>query len=299
MGNNNMSGGEKNINYADDAGLTSDLNLSYTPDGVIDDEDDTVNVSNKKSIGEISIERLGKPSHLSTWPTGTMEFLPGSTAEDCCDAVKATVNALQRRMSTHPPKILILYGSVGEDSKSKKLAIEAGRILSNYGSSVKVYDPIGLPVFSLDLNADDVDEAKELRELVMWCEAMVWVSPEIHSTMSACFKNQIDWIPLSTGAVRPTQGKTVSVMQVEAGSQSFNTVNNMRVLARWMRMICTPNQSSIPKAYMEFDDTGAMKQSSLRNRVVDVMEELFKYTILLRDQQPYLLQRYSENQPKK
>lgn len=294
------SEGGKKINYADDSGLTSDLGLSYTPDGIEGSGSDEL-AHQPKSVGEVCIEKLGKPAGISKWPTGTLEFVnnEGVSDEDCCDAVKATVSALQNRMSTHPPKILVLYGSVGDDSKSKKLAIEAGRILSTYGSSVKVYDPKGLPVFSLDLDPESVEKAKELRELVMWCEAMVWISPEIHGNMSACFKNQIDWIPLSTGAVRPTQGKTVSVMQVEAGSQSFNTVNNLRVLARWMRMICTPNQSSIPRAYMEFDEeTGEMKQSSLRDRVVDVMDELFKYTILLRDQQPYLLQRYSEKNKK-
>ena len=204
---------------------------------------------------------------------------------------------LIRTVSTQLSKVL--HGSISGDSKSRKLAIEAGRILSTYGSAVRMYDPSGLPIFSVDSNADEVPKAKELRDLVMWCEAMVWISPEIHGNMSACFKNQIDWIPLSTGAIRPTQGKTVDVLQVEAGSQTFNTVNNLRVLARWMRMVCVPNQSSIPKAYTEFDsETGAMKDSPLRDRVVDVMDELFKYTILLRDQQPYLLQRYSENKKK-
>ncbi|MEM1349102.1 MAG: NAD(P)H-dependent oxidoreductase, partial [Myxococcota bacterium] len=112
--------------------------------------------------------------------------------------------------------------------------------------------------------------------------------------VTGVFKNQIDWIPLSIGAVRPTQGRTLAVMQVCGGSQSFNTVNTLRVLGRWMRMLTIPNQSSVAKAYNEFDDDGRMKDSPYRNRVVDVMEELYKFTILTRDLQDFLVDRYSE-----
>lgn len=134
----------------------------------------------------------------------------------------------------------------------------------------------------------------ELRSLTRWCEGMVWISPEIHGNFSAVFKNQVDWMPLSEGAIRPTQGKTVAVMQVEAGSQSFNTVNNLRTLGRWMRCVVIPNQSSLPQAYKEFNQDGTLKDTSFRSRIVDVLDELFKYTLLLRDQQPYLVERYSE-----
>ncbi|EOD22173.1 hypothetical protein EMIHUDRAFT_65070 [Emiliania huxleyi CCMP1516] len=198
-------------------------------------------------------------------------------------------------MSTHPPKFLILYGSLRESSYSRKVAVEAGRILASFGADVRVFDPTGLPLFSGDVDPKSDPKVVELRQLTRWCEGMVWVSPEIHGNLSAAFKNQIDWMPLSEGAIRPTQGKTVAVMQVEAGSQSFNTVNNLRVLGRWMRCIVVPNQSSIPQAYKDkFEADGSLKDTDFRSRVIDVVEELFKYTLLLRDQQPYLLQRYSE-----
>lgn len=214
--------------------------------------------------------------------------------DDCCNAVTATLQALTVRMSTHPPKILILVGSLRADSCSRKVALEAGRVLAGYGSEVKLYDARDLPLFSQDIDPKSVDKVVELRNLVRWCEGMVWISPEVHGNYSAVFKNQVDWMPLTEGALRPTQGKTCAVLQVEAGSQSFNTVNNLRVLGRWMRMVVIPNQSSIPQAYKEFNEDGTMKESPLRSRVVDVIDELFRYTLLLRDQQPFLLQRYSE-----
>jgi arsenic resistance protein ArsH len=162
--------------------------------------------------------------------------------------------------SAHKPRILLLYGSTRERSFSRLLVEEAARLL----------------------------------ELMQWSEGQVWCSPERHGAMSAVFKAQIDWVPLELGAVRPTQGKTLAVMQVCGGSQSFNVVNQLRVLGRWMRMFTIPNQSSVPKAYMEFDEAGRMKPSPYYDRVVDVMEELVKFTLLLRDRQAFLVDRYSE-----
>ena len=196
------------------------------------------------------------------------------------------------RPLAHAPRILLLYGSTRQRSYSRLLAEEAGRLLVAYGAEVRFFDPSGLPL------PDDAPvehpKVQELRGLVAWSEGMVWSSPERHGAMSGILKSQIDWIPLNSGAVRPTQGKTLAVMQVSGGSQSFNAVNQMRVLGRWMRMITIPNQSSVPKAYQEFDDAGRMKPSSLYERVVDVTEELVKFTLLTRSISPYLVDRYSE-----
>ncbi len=190
------------------------------------------------------------------------------------------------------PRILILYGSVRERSYSRFAAEEAGRLLSALGAEVKTFNPSGLPL------PDDAPETHpkvaELRELVRWCDGMVWSSPERHGAMSSVMKAQIDWIPLSEGSVRPSQGKTLAVMQVCGGSQSFNAVNQMRILGRWMRMFTIPNQSSVAKAWQEFDDNGRMKPSSWYDRIVDVTEELFKITLLLKGQADYLADRYSE-----
>tara|TARA_B100000949_G_C13857503_1_gene275207 strand:- start:108 stop:497 length:390 start_codon:yes stop_codon:yes gene_type:complete len=112
--------------------------------------------------------------------------------------------------------------------------------------------------------------------------------------MTGIMKAQIDWIPLSVGAVRPTQGKTLAVMQVCGGSQSFNAVNQLRVLGRWMRMVTIPNQSSVAKAFTEFDDNDRMKPSAYYNRIVDVIEELVKFTWMVRGRSGYLVNRYSE-----
>ena len=161
------------------------------------------------------------------------------------------------------------------------------------GAEVRFFDPLGLPLFDNGESANH-PKVKELRELAQWSEAQVWSSPEIHGNMSGVMKTQIDWIPLSTGAVRPTQGKTLAVMQVSGGSQSFNAINNMRILGRWMRMLTIPNQSSIAKAYEQFDEQGSMLASSFRDRVVDVMEELMRFTYLTRDQKHALVDRYSE-----
>jgi arsenical resistance protein ArsH len=194
--------------------------------------------------------------------------------------------------STHKPRILILYGSLRERSYSRFLAFEAARLLEKFGAEAKIFDPHGLPL--PDGAPETHPKVQELRELAAWSEGQVWCSPERHGAMSGVMKSQIDWIPLSIGAVRPTQGKTLAVMQVSGGSQSFNAVNQMRVLGRWMRMFTIPNQSSVAKAFQEFDEAGRMKPSAYYDRVVDVMEELIKFTLLTRDRTNYLVDRYSE-----
>ncbi len=194
--------------------------------------------------------------------------------------------------ATHAPRILLLYGSLRERSYSRLLTEEAARLLQALGAQPRIFDPRGLPM------PDDAPElhpkVQELRDLAQWAEGMVWTSPERHGAMTGIMKAQIDWIPLSIGAVRPTQGKTLAVMEVSGGSQSFNAVNQLRVLGRWMRMITIPNQSSVAKAFLEFDDAGRMKPSPYYERVVDVMEELVKFTLLTRDAAGYLVDRYSE-----
>lgn len=192
----------------------------------------------------------------------------------------------------HKPRILLLYGSNRERSYSRLLTREAARLLDHFSAETRIFDPSGLPL--PDDAPEDHPKVRELRELVLWSEGQVWCSPERHGAMSAVFKAQIDWIPLSLGAIRPTQGKTLALLQVCGGSQSFNAVNQMRVLGRWMRMFTIPNQSSVPKAFLEFDEAGRMKPSSFYDRLVDVMEELMKFTLLLRGRSAYLVDRYSE-----
>ncbi len=194
--------------------------------------------------------------------------------------------------STHPPRILFLYGSLRERSYSRLLAEEAARIIQEFGAEVKFFDPRELPMQGSV--PDTHPKVQELRELSLWSEGQVWSSPEMHGQITGILKNQIDWIPLSIGAVRPTQGRTLAVMQVSGGSQSFNAVNTMRLLGRWMRMFTIPNQSSVAKAYQEFAEDGTMKDSDYRDRVIDVMEELYKFTILLRDEIEDLTDRHSE-----
>lgn len=191
-----------------------------------------------------------------------------------------------------PPRMLMLYGSLRQRSYSRLLAEEAGGILERLGCDVRFFDPTDLPVKAPGL--EDHPKVQELRDLSIWSEGQVWSSPEMHGNITGVFKNQIDWIPLSVGAVRPTQGRTLAVMQVCGGSQSFNAVNTLRILGRWMRMLTIPNQSSVAKAYQEFHDDGRMKDSSYRDRVVDVMEELYKFTLLTRDLREFLVDRYSE-----
>jgi arsenic resistance protein ArsH len=194
--------------------------------------------------------------------------------------------------SQHPPKILLLYGSLRETSYSRLVIEECALLLDHMGAETKIFDPTNLPL----PDSDDALHPKvvELRELMLWSEGQVWCSPERHGAMTGILKAQIDWVPLELGGMRPTQGKTLAVMQVSGGSQSFNTVNQLRVLGRWMRMLTIPNQSSVAKAFMEFDDNKRMKPSSYYNRLVDVLEELMKFTWLTRDNKAYLVDRYSE-----
>ena len=197
-----------------------------------------------------------------------------------------------RTPSLHKPRILLLYGSTRERSFSRLVTQEAARLLNEFGAETKIFDPSGLPL--PDDAPDTHPKVAELRELMQWSEGQVWCSPERHGSMSAVFKAQIDWVPLAIGAVRPTQGKTLAVMQVCGGSQSFNVVNQLRVLGRWMRMFTIPNQSSVAKAFTEFDEAGRMKPSSYYDRRVDGMEEGMKFTLLLWDRRDYLVDRYSE-----
>ena len=225
-----------------------------------------------------------------------MRSLPKHTVDTvidrlfCCDEL----------ISRDAPKILILYGSTRTKSYSKLLAGEAERILESFGAEVTVFDPTDLPLFDADIDPNsDTEKYSRVIDLIClssWSEAQVWISPEIHGQMSSVFKNQIDWIPLKTGSVRPTQGKILALCQLSGGSQSFNVVNSMRVLGRWMRMFTIPNQSSVPKVDQEFEEDGVMKNSSYRNRLIDVMEELFKFTLLLRGNLNYLVTRFSEEQ---
>jgi arsenic resistance protein ArsH len=215
-----------------------------------------------------------------------------SNLDERCFKVPQQSLLVSQQPSTHPPRILMLYGSLRERSYSKLLTLEAARLLEAMGAEVKVFDPLHLP--QPDAAPDSHPKVKELRDLAAWSEGMVWSSPERHGAMTGIMKSQIDWIPLSVGAVRPTQGKTLALMQVSGGSQSFNAVNQMRILGRWMRMLTIPNQSSVAKAFLEFEEDGRMKPSAYYDRVVDVMEELLKFTLLTRDIASHLVDRYSE-----
>ncbi|KAJ9265779.1 hypothetical protein DTO212C5_6634 [Paecilomyces variotii] len=199
-------------------------------------------------------------------------------------------------------KVLVLYGSLRKRSYSRLVAYEASRILFRLGCDVRVFDPEGLPV--KNDREHNHPKVQELRELSVWSDGHVWVSPEQHGNLTAVFKNQIDWIPLSTGSVRPTQGRTLAIAQVCGGSQSFNAVNSLRILGRWMRMFTIPNQSSIPKAYTHFPDEGQpgdqrLMPSGNRDRLVDCMEEFVKYTILMRPHLDLFADRYSEREERR
>lgn len=203
-----------------------------------------------------------------------------------------TTSNMQLTQSTHKPKILLLYGSLRERSFSRLVVEESARLLQAMGAETRIFNPQGLP--QTDTEDASHPKVQELRDLMMWSEGQVWCSPERHGSITSIFKSQIDWVPLNIGGVRPTQGKTLAIMQVCGGSQSFNAVNQMRILGRWMRMVTIPNQSSVAKAFLEFDDDNRMKASPYYNRIVDVMEELMKFTLLLRDNKDYFVDRYSE-----
>jgi arsenical resistance protein ArsH len=214
-------------------------------------------------------------------PAAKAEYLDTNIAERLC-------------MAGEPPvRILLLYGSLRKRSYSRLLVEEAARLLRCLGAEAKIFDPRGLPLVD-EIEDNDHPKVKELRELSIWSEGQVWCSPERHGTITGVIKTQIDHLPLAMGGIRPTQGRTLAVMQVSGGSQSFNSVNQLRQLGRWMRMFTIPNQSSVAKAFEEFDEEGRMKPSSYYDRVVDVMEELVKFTLLLRGRADYPVNRYSE-----
>jgi arsenic resistance protein ArsH len=192
-----------------------------------------------------------------------------------------------------PPRILLLYGSLRERSFSRLAVEEAARLLQFFGAETRIFDPSELPLPD-QIPGDDHPAVNELRDLSMWSEGHVWCSPERHGQITGLMKAQIDHLPLESKGMRPTQGRTLAVMQVSGGSQSFNAVNTMRLLGRWMRMFTIPNQSSVAMAYKEFDEAGRMRPSSYYDRIVDVMEELVRFTILLRPHAVQLVDRYSE-----
>lgn len=191
------------------------------------------------------------------------------------------------------PRILLLYGSLRERSFSRLAVEEAARLLRLFGAETRIFDPSTLPLPD-QVPGDDHPAVHELRELAMWSEGQVWCSPERHGQITGIMKAQIDHLPLEMKGMRPTQGRSLAVMQVSGGSQSFNAVNSLRLLGRWMRMFTIPNQSSVAMAYKEFDEAGRMKASSYYDRIVDVMEELVRFTVLLRPHAIQLVDRYSE-----
>ncbi|KAK1148479.1 hypothetical protein N8T08_009484 [Aspergillus melleus] len=233
-------------------------------------------------------------------------ILKNNVAEDWVSTLELTtalnMAAKELQTSSNRLKVLVLYGSLRRRSYSRLVALEASRILFRLGCDVRVFNPEGLPV--KNDTEHDHPKVQELRELSRWSDGHVWVSPEQHGNLTAVFKNQIDWIPLSTGSVRPTQGRTLAIAQVCGGSQSFNAVNSLRILGRWMRMFTIPNQSSIPQAYTHFPDEGQpgdqrLKPSGNRDRLVDCMEEFVKYTILMRPHLELFGDRFSEREEKR
>lgn len=222
--------------------------------------------------------------------------VPEETTDCWVKEVSKDLTRFDYKALGHAPRVLVLYGSLRPTSFSRKLAYEFARLLEELGCDVRTFNPKGLPVRDLEL--ENLPKVQELRGLSFWSEGHVWVSPEMHGQITGTFKNQIDWLPLNTGSVRPTQGRTCLVAQVNGGSQSFNAVNTLRILARWMRMPCITNQSSVPKAWQEFDDNGRMKDSSLRDRVIDVAEEFAKFTSIMAPVADQLVDRYSERREK-
>ena len=202
------------------------------------------------------------------------------------------------KQPSHAPRILLLYGSLRTTSYSRLLCYEFARILESMGADCRCFDPRDLPQHDTEKHSTH-PKVIELRKLSEWSEGQVWVSPEQHGAITGLMKSQLDWIPLTLGSVRPTQGRTLAVAEVSGGSQSFNAVNTLRLLGRWMRMICIPNQSSVPMAWTQFDENGRMKAGDLRGRVVDVAEELFRFTLLTRPFADELVDRYSEREEKK
>lgn len=225
--------------------------------------------------------RLHSPSDADTLPALDKRFLTGPDVQ------------LNKDLPDHPPRILLLYGSLREGSYSRLVVEEAARILQLLGAEPRIYDPTDLPLPDR-IRGDDHPAVRELRDLAIWSEGQVWCSPERHGQITGVMKTQIDHLPLNMGGMRPTQGRTLAVMQVSGGSQSFNTVNNLRLLGRWMRMFTIPNQSSVPKAFQEFDEAGRMRPSPFYDRIVDVMEELVRFTLILRPHAAILTNRYSE-----
>lgn len=221
---------------------------------------------------------LDYPHHL---PALERDYLPRNPAADLPDPLG------------HPPRILLLYGSLRERSFSRLAVEEAARILTYFGAETRIFDPTDLPLPD-QVAKDDHPAVRALREHSIWSEGQVWCSPERHGQITAVMKAQIDHLPLAIGGIRPTQGRTLAVMQVSGGSQSFNAVNTLRVLGRWMRMVTIPNQSSVAKAFEEFDADGRMRRSAYYERIVDVMEELIRFTVLLRPHLQVLTDRYSE-----
>lgn len=219
------------------------------------------------------------------------DHLPALDTDRACKGLAAVLAA-----NTHAPRILLLYGSLRERSFSRLATEEAARLLKFFGAEIRIFDPSDLP-FPDQIRGDDHPAIRELRALSEWSEGQVWCSPERHGAMSGLMKAQIDHLPLNSGAVRPTQGRTLAVMQVSGGSQSFNAVNGLRLLGRWMRMVTIPNQSSVAKAWQEFDERGRMRSSTYYDRIVDVMEELMRFTVLLRPHASMLVDRYSERTP--
>ena len=227
------------------------------------------------------------------------QLIPLRTLADLDHLPALSLDHVHRRPATGlgddhaPPRILLLYGSLRERSFSRLCVEEAARLLEHFGAETRIFDPSTLPLPD-QVAGDDHPAVHELRELSLWSEGQVWCSPERHGQITGIMKTQIDHLPLSMGGMRPTQGRTLAVMQVSAGSQSFNSVNTLRLLGRWMRMFTIPNQSSVAKAYQEFDEAGRMKPSAYYDRIVDVMEELVRFTVLMRPHAAALVDRYSE-----